>query len=173
MSMCRVNTYSTSQFRIPHSLMPTGSYWPLYWTVQLQKLIVQWSWKMFPFSLTTSPCKVTFRLRIHPLPYPEDSGPGIFWMNVLVVVAQLLSCVGLFATPWTTAHQTSLSLTTSRSLPKFVSIGSLMTSKHLILCYLLLLLLLILPSFRVFSNESALHIRWPKYWWWMVLVTGP
>ena len=143
--------------------MGTGSYWPLYWTMQLQKLIVQWSWKMFPFSLTTSPCKVMFRLRIHPLPYPEDSGPGIFWMNLPVAVAQLLSCVWLFVTPWTAAHQTSLSLTISRSLPKFMSIGSVMTSNHLILCCLLLLLPSVFPSFRVFSNESAVHIRWPKY----------
>ena len=77
---------------------------------------------------------------------------------------QLLSHVRLFVTPWTAAHQTSLSITNSCSLPKPMSIESVMPSNHLILCHPLLLLPLIFPSIRVFSNESALHIRWPKYW---------
>ena len=77
---------------------------------------------------------------------------------------QLLSCVQLFATPWTTAHQASLSITNSWSLPKLSSIESVMPSKHLILCCPLLLLPSIFPSIRVFSNELALCIRWPKYW---------
>ena len=77
---------------------------------------------------------------------------------------QLLSCVPLFATPWTAAHQASLSITNSRSLPKLMSITSVMPSNHLILCRPLLLLPSILPSIRVFSNESAVRIRWPKYW---------
>ena len=68
------------------------------------------------------------------------------------------------ATPWTAAHQASLSLTISQSLPKFMSIESVMPSNHLILCCPLLLLPSIFPSTTVFSNESALHIRWPKYW---------
>ena len=76
---------------------------------------------------------------------------------------QLLSCVWLFATPWTAAHQVSLSITNSRSLPKFMSIESVMPSSHLILCQLLLLPP-VFPSIRVFSNELALCIRWPKYW---------
>ena len=67
-------------------------------------------------------------------------------------------------TPWTAAHQASLSITNSRSLPKLMSIESGMPSNHLILCCPLLLLPSIFPSIRVFSNESALHIRWPKYW---------
>ena len=67
-------------------------------------------------------------------------------------------------TPQTAAHQASLSLTISQSLPKFMSIASLMPSSQLILCHPLLLLLSIFPSFRVFLNESALCIRWPKYW---------
>ena len=71
---------------------------------------------------------------------------------------QLLSHVWLFATPWTAAHQASLSITNSRSLPKLMSIESVMPSNHLILCHPLLLLPLIFPSIRVFSNESALHI---------------
>ena len=69
-----------------------------------------------------------------------------------------------FATPSTTAHQASLSITNSRSPLKLMSIESLMPSSHLILCCPLLLLLSIFPSIRVFSNESAFHIRWPKYW---------
>ena len=77
---------------------------------------------------------------------------------------QLLSCVWLFATPWTAAHQASLSITNSRSLFKFMSIESVMLSNHLILCCPLLLLPSIFPSIGVFSSESALHIRWPKYW---------
>ena len=77
---------------------------------------------------------------------------------------QLLSCVRLFVTPWTAALQASLSITNSQSLPKLMSIGSVMPSNHLILCYLLLLLPSIFPSIRVFSNESVLPMRWPKYW---------
>ena len=77
---------------------------------------------------------------------------------------QSLSCVRLFVTPWTAAHQASLSITNSQSLPKPMSIELVMPSNHLILCRPLLLLPSIFPSIRVFSNESALHIRWPKYW---------
>ena len=77
---------------------------------------------------------------------------------------QLLSCVWLFATPWTAACQASLSITNSQSPPKPMSIESVMPSNHLILCCSLLLLPSIFPSIRVFSNESALCIRWPKYW---------
>ena len=75
-----------------------------------------------------------------------------------------LSRVRLFVTPWTTARQASLSITNSRSLPKLMSIESVMPSNHLTLCHLLLLLPSIFPSSSVFWNESALHIRWPKYW---------
>ena len=76
----------------------------------------------------------------------------------------MLSRVQLFVTPWNAACQASLSITNSRSLPKLTSIESVMPSKHLILCHPLLLLPSIFPSIRVFSNGSALHIRWPKYW---------
>ena len=69
-----------------------------------------------------------------------------------------------FATPWTAAHQASLCITNSRSLLKLMTIESVMPSNHLILCHPLLLLPLIPPSIRVFSNESVLRIRWPKYW---------
>ena len=77
---------------------------------------------------------------------------------------QSLTHVWLFATLWTAAHQASLSITNSRSLLKLMSIASVMPSNHLILCLPLLLLPSIFPSIRVFSNELALHIRWPKYW---------
>ena len=77
---------------------------------------------------------------------------------------QLLSRVQLFATPWIAARQASLSITNSRSSLRLTSIESVMPSNHLILCRPLLLLSPILPSIRVFSNESTLHMRWPKYW---------
>ena len=84
--------------------------------------------------------------------------------NVQLSSVQSLSHVWLFATPWTTAHQASLSITNSRSPPKPMCIESVMPSNHLILCHPLLLLPSIFPSIRVFSNKSALRIRWPKYW---------
>ena len=77
---------------------------------------------------------------------------------------KLLSRVRLFVAPWTTAHQASLSITNSWSPPKPVSIKSVMPSNHLILCHPLLLLPSVFPSIKVFSNESAFPIRWPKYW---------
>ena len=77
---------------------------------------------------------------------------------------QLLSHVRLFVTPWTIAHQASLFITSSQSPPKPISIESVMSSNHLILCHPLLLLHSIFPSIRIFSNESALRMRWPKNW---------
>ena len=77
---------------------------------------------------------------------------------------QSLSRVRLFVTPWTAARQTSLSITNSWTLLKLMPIESVMPSNHPILCHPLLLLPSIFPSIRVFSNESALCIRWPKYW---------
>ena len=77
---------------------------------------------------------------------------------------QSLSCVQLFATPWIAAHQAFLSITNSWSSPKLMSIESVMPSSHLILCRPLLLLPPIPPSIRIFSNESTLCMRWPKYW---------
>ena len=85
------------------------------------------------------------------------------WVSVFSSV-QLLNRVRLFATPWTAAHQASLSITNSRSPPKPMPIESMMPSNHLILCCPLLLLPSIFPSIRVFSNESDLRIRRPKYW---------
>ena len=77
---------------------------------------------------------------------------------------QSLSHVQLFVIPWTAAYQAFLSITNSWSSLEFISIESVMPSSHLILCHPLLLLPSIFPSIRVFSNESALHVRWPKYW---------
>ena len=84
--------------------------------------------------------------------------------TVIAAVVQSLSCVQLFVTPWTAACQASLSFTICRSLLKLMSIESVMPSSHLILCGPLLLLPSIFHSIRVFSNELALCIRWPKYW---------
>ena len=102
------------------------------------------------------------------LPCPWDSpgkntGVGCHFLLQRVKVKSL-SRVRLFATPWTAARQASLSITNSRSLLKLMSIESVMPSNHLILCCPLLLLPSIFPSIRVFSNESALHISWPKDW---------
>ena len=77
---------------------------------------------------------------------------------------QWLRRVWLFVTPWTAARQASLSITNSRSSPKLMAVESVMPSNHLILCHPLLLPPSIFPSIRVFSNESALRIRWPNYW---------
>ena len=85
-------------------------------------------------------------------------------MNRSVQSVQSFSHVQLFATPWTAAHQASLSFTNSWSLLKFMSIESVMPSNHLILSWPFFLLFSVFPSIRVFSNESAVHIRWPKYW---------
>ena len=86
-------------------------------------------------------------------------------LNIICHSVQSLSCVWLFATPWTAACQASLSITNCGSLPKHMSIESVMPSNHLIICHPLLLLPSIFPfPLRVFSNESALRIRWPKYW---------
>ena len=84
--------------------------------------------------------------------------------NIQIRSDQSLSHVWLFATPWIAAHQASLSITNSRSSLRLTSIESVMPSSYLILCLPLLLLPPIPPSIRVFSNESTLHMRWPKYW---------
>ena len=89
---------------------------------------------------------------------------SFFFSSVQFSSVQSLSYVRLFATPWTTAHQASLSITNSQSLPKPMFIESVMPSNHLILCHPLLLLLSIFPSIKVFFNKLTLRIRWPKYW---------
>ena len=94
---------------------------------------------------------------------PKQPTPRSLVTSVFSSV-QSLSRVRLFVIPWTAAHQASLSITNSRSLPKLMSIERVMPSNHLILCCPLLLLPSIFPSIRVFSNKSVLCIRWPKYW---------
>ena len=97
----------------------------------------------------------------------------LWWFKIIItsvfilcryVVVQSVSHVWLFATPWTAACQTSLFITISQSLFRFLSIELVMPSNHVILCHPLLLLRSIFPSIRVFSNELAFHVRWPKYW---------
>ena len=93
------------------------------------------------------------------LPLSHLGSPILYFSSV-----QLFSCMWLFSTPWTIARQTSLYFTNSQSLLKLMSIESVMPSNHLIPCPPLLLPPSVFPSIKVFSNESALHIRWPKYW---------
>ena len=85
-------------------------------------------------------------------------------LNSLALALQSLSRVQLFVTPWTAAHQTSLSITNTQRILRLMSIESVMPSTHLILCHPLLLLPSLFPSIRVFSNKSVLCIRWPKCW---------
>ena len=85
-------------------------------------------------------------------------------LRVIILVVYLPSHVWLFTTPWTATCQASLSLTISQSLPKFMSLALVMPSSHLILCHSLLLPPSIFSNIRVFSNESAIWIRWPQYW---------
>ena len=101
---------------------------------------------------------------------PINLNLGTYWAILLwdtevqFSLVQWLSCVQLFATPWTEAHQASLSITNSQSLLKLMSIELVMPSSHLILCCPLILLLSIFLSIRIFSNESVFRIKWPKYW---------
>ena len=95
---------------------------------------------------------------------PKDLSCCWCWNAPAIVLVQSLSHVWLFATPWTTAQQSSLSFTISQSLLKLMSIKSMTPSNHLILCRPLLLPPSIFPNIRVFSNELTLCIRWPKYW---------
>ena len=86
------------------------------------------------------------------------------WETSVVAVVHSLRWIRLFATPWTAAHQGSLSFTISQNLLKFMSIESMMSSNHLVFSCPLFLLPSIFPRIRIFSNESALFIQWPKYW---------
>ena len=112
-------------------------------------LFLSWKSKLFCLKALKHQSNLTILLDI--MPYP------------LICSVQSLSHVRPFVTPWTATHQASLSITNSRSSPKPMSIEFVMPSNHLILCHPLLLPS-IFPSIRVFSNESALRIRWPKYW---------
>ena len=103
----------------------------------------------------------------------SKSEKGKYHIVPLILSVQSLSSVRLFVTPRTAACQASLSFTTSRSLLKLMPIKSVMPSNHLGLCRPLLLLVSIFPSVRVFSNESVLHIRWPKYWSFSFRISFP
>ena len=118
--------------------------------------IQQYIWEIFSYSYTE-----TFFTVSHSCVTKE---PCLLYQVCSVQFSRSVSHVRLFATPWTAACQASLSITNSQSLPKPMSIESGMPSNHLILCCPLLLLPSIFPSIGVFSNESALHIRWPRYW---------
>ena len=128
----------------------------------------QWGWA----TVSTDSCaSLTFFHAPHCLsPGEQGRSWGNFilaydnFSHISVQSVQSLSCVQLFATPWTAAPQASLSITNSLSLLKLMSIMEVMLSSHLILCCPLLLLLSIFPNIRVFSNELILLIRWPKYW---------
>ena len=110
-----------------------------------------------------SPSCFLARHYVHPKMESSLNGmASLILVRVCIQKLLLLSCVQLFAAPWTASRQSSLSFTISQSL--LMSIDSVMLSNHLILCCPLLLLPSIFPSIRVFSRESALHIRWPKYW---------
>ena len=126
-----------------YTLKPTGFPKHYYRNLQMAKSV---------FSSVKKPC---FFLCV----WHNSCGVDVQFSSV-----QSLSCIQLFMTPWTTACQASLSITNSQSLPKLMSIELVMPSNHLIRCHPLLLLPSIFPSIRVFSNESALCIRWPKYW---------
>ena len=103
-----------------------------------------------------------------PKPPLFDTVPSAYTIHSIVICqfssVQSLSRVWLFAVPWTAARQASLSITNSWSLLRLMSMGLVMPSNHLILCSPLVLLPSVFPSIRVFSKESVLHIRWPKYW---------
>ena len=117
------------------------------------------AWKMletFPFFVCS--------LHIDGLEPNSQPGAGQCLRGYQFSSVQLFSHVWLFVTPWTAGCQASLSIANSQSPPKPMSIESVVPSNHLILCHPLLLLPSIFPSIRVFSSESALHIRWPKYW---------
>ena len=113
---------------------------------------------------TLQPFKMILSIKLTIFVISREMGEKAEYKCTYIVVFQLLSCVQLFVTPWTAAHQASLSFTISQSLLKLMSIESVMSSSHLIFCHPLLLLPSIFPSIRVFSNESVLHIRQPKYW---------
>ena len=111
---------------------------------------------------------------LHPWDFPgKSTGVDCHFLLQYPGSVQSLSCVWLFATPWFAAHQASLSTTNSQSLLKLMCIESVMSSSHLILCPPLVLLPPIPPSIRVFSNESTLHMKWPKYWSFSLSISPP
>ena len=118
---------------------------------------------LFLYCHTSNAQKLPSR-RAHWQSYKSTLSNILFFSPFKIGILVIHSRSQLFATPWTETHQASLSPANSQSLPKFMSIESVMLSNHLSLCHPLLLLPSILPSIRVLSNELALHIRWPQYW---------
>ena len=119
---------------------------------------------MRPHPISYLIVKKTQKLKAFPLRKGIRHGHPLSSLLLIISSVQSLSCVWLFATPWTAECQASLSITNSRSLLKLMSIGSVTPLNHLILCHPLLLQPSIFPSIRVFSNEPVLCIRQPKYW---------
>ena len=128
----------------------------------LQAKILEWVTISFSRGSSHSKDRTCISCICRLILYCWDTREAPSWFQFSSV--QSLSHVWLFVTPWTAACQASLSITNSRSLLRLISIESVMTSNHLFLCCPLLLLPSILPRIRVFSNESALLIRWPKFW---------
>ena len=184
--LCRWILYSwaTGEAQVPESLYNKHSwvisqpYIPLILWTKLSGLVLQG--RMGPSSTSgegASPANQHWFLSLLRVWWTSDTvlakvawrrlqtplGEGGGFLERLFVI-QSLSHVWLFATPWTAARQASLSFTISQSLLKLMSIESVMPSNHFVLCRPILLLLSILPSIRVFTNESVLCIRWPKYW---------
>ena len=149
-----------------------NSEYDLAFSYQTKHTLTLWISSLAPWHLPkwienyvhTKPCTWTLTATLFRMAKTRKQPRCPLVVILVVVVVQSLSRVQLFVTPWTAAHQASLSITNSRSLLRLVSLESVMPSNHLILCRPLLLLPSIFLSSRVFSNESALHIRWPKYW---------
>ena len=126
-----------------------------------------WNSTSFSFPTLLSPCLIVSapQISLYRKP-PLPSKPKIYMplQNIAISSDQLLNCVWFFATPWTAALQASLTITNSQNLLKLMSIELVIPSNNLILCHPLLLLPSIFPNIRVFSRESVLRIRWPKYY---------
>ena len=148
--------------------------WDYPWTRIQEWVAISFSWDLpDPGIKPTSLHLLNWRADSLPLQHLGSHRPPKFILDfliqgtieiILISSVQLLSHVRLFVTPWTAAHHPSLSITNSGSLLKLMSIKSVMPSNHLIVCHPLLLLPSIFPRIRVFSNESLLLIKWPKYW---------
>ena len=148
----------------PHGLQPTRFLCP--WDSPVKNSGVgshSLLWGIFP-TQGLNLCLLQCKQILYPLSHQNKIHTALWVYSVSFVVVHWLSGVPLFVMPWTVADQASLFLTVSWRLLKLIFIESMMPSNHLILCCPPLLLPSILPSIRVFSNESALLIRWPKYW---------
>ena len=137
------------------------------WSMRSQRVRHNWASRMPCSLLKFQPSITPQSYCFHKLISSQLQSLHYLQSKVLYLLfssVQSLSRVWLFATPWTAAHQASLSITSSRTPPKPMSIESVMPFNHLILCHPFLFLPSVFPSIRVFSNESVLPIRWPKYW---------